>query len=481
MLKKIIHSNYGILYVILILNIFIKLIYIDAFPISGDEPFTIFHAQFDWNELKTIFINENNPPLYFILIKIWIQLVGTHSMLIRIPSIVFSVLTVVYIYKIGITYFNKNTAILSSLIYTFSSYMMIYSHEVRVYSLFALLTTGSMYYFLKLYEKKPKTKYILLLSIFNGLLIYAHFFGFIVIFLQVFFVLINYLHIKNVLLAYLKSSTLTLLLYTPYFPILYVRFTQSAKNGTWIQSPSGLSDVYYMLWTFFNQPFTTIVAITIFVFTVTLFIIRKSTLNKESFFVASWAFLPLFSLFLLSFYIPMYLDRYLIFCCIAFYILIPISIEYLFKNKSTAVRFAIGSFFVCIMLFTFNPKKESNFRTPDKVVRTIEDLKKEYRSDAIIISPSWAYRTFLYHYDKVLFSQAKTIDRDMKDRSIYPIQTILDIDTSKLNSKKVILFLDDWNGSNSNNQSIYSYLNIHFTKAKSVQVSKSTISVYLKK
>ena len=114
---------------ILLLNIVIRGLFLDANPIELDEPFSIFYAQMGISEIITGLNGGNNPPLYEIFLHFWIKTFGISSFAVRFPSLLFSVLNVYFIYLISKRFFNSRVAILSVILATFSNYHLFFSHE----------------------------------------------------------------------------------------------------------------------------------------------------------------------------------------------------------------------------------------------------------------------------------------------------------------------------------------------------------------
>ncbi|MBN1198861.1 MAG: hypothetical protein JXA23_05885, partial [Bacteroidales bacterium] len=61
---------------ILVINIIYKILFLGARDITMDEPFTIFYSQMPFREIFQMLPGENNPPLHFLLMHTWIELVG---------------------------------------------------------------------------------------------------------------------------------------------------------------------------------------------------------------------------------------------------------------------------------------------------------------------------------------------------------------------------------------------------------------------
>jgi uncharacterized membrane protein len=64
-------------------------------------------------------------------------------------SVIFAVLAILMIYKVGNLIYDKDVGLLSALILAFSVYHIHYSQEARMYSQAVLFTLVSMFYMIK--------------------------------------------------------------------------------------------------------------------------------------------------------------------------------------------------------------------------------------------------------------------------------------------------------------------------------------------
>ena len=196
----------------IVLGFVVKGLFLGSNSLGGDEPFSVYHSQQSLDHLFGIFQNENNPPLHFIILHYWIRFFGISEFAVRMPSLIFSAFTVLFIYRIGLRFFNLRIAIIASIIFTFSNYQILYAHEARAYALMGFLAVVSMFYYLEIIHSKSRSHAAFSFSggaskwklfwflLANALLIYTHFFGFFILFIQFFFIVF---HEFNLLIEYL--------------------------------------------------------------------------------------------------------------------------------------------------------------------------------------------------------------------------------------------------------------------------------------
>lgn len=445
--------------VLVLLNFFLKGIFINSGDISGDEPFTIYYSQVDFGTLFTMLKTENNPPFFFLLMHFWINIFGISAISVRFLPLLFSTVTVLFIYKTGLKFFNLRVAIITSLLFTFSNYQIFFAHEARVYSLFALLTSISMYSFLSLLKDKANRKYSVLLVLCNTLLIYSHFFGFFVLLIQMLSVLTIKDVRKTILKKYLIISGITALLYLPYFKLLTTRFTASAK-GTWIPAPH-FEDLYNNLWKFSNAPVNTVIYLLLLLSALILLVIQK---NKPSGIPAAhskviliWFIVPYLLIFGLSFITPMFLDRYLIFISLGYYFSIALAINYLGRSKW--LFYILSTLTVLLMVITCNPKSDTN-RNTGEMVDAIKQLKKE--NTVVYLCPDWIDLGFVYYYNLDYLKDYKHTRNKLNAEKIFPINNSDQVNDSLISNSESAVYLDGWSGLVDKNNQIFEKLHRSF-------------------
>ena len=456
-------KKYIVPLLLMLLNLVLKGIFISNNSIGGDEPFSIYHAQMDVYSIISQLSAGNNPPFYEVLLHFWIKVFGISETSVRFPSLIFSTLTTLFLYKIGTHHLNKRIAIFSTLLFIFSNYQIGFAHEARVYALFIMLSSSSMFYYLNIITKPIKKNDLTLLFFSNLLLIYSHYFGFFVLFIQGLTILTN----KDLRSKYWKHlilfSSVILLFYLPNLSILINRFIDSSNHGTWVNKPNGILSIIDVLRTFNNEqygintlfgskPILTVLLLLLFITGIITFSYNRFTgirILAKQYIVFSFL-IPFVLIFLISFKIPMFHDRYLIFITIGYYFIIGITIEYLFQNR--IAKYSISSVFLMAIILTTNP----NISNKRNVRETVEKIKQlENKNTLILISPNYFSLNFAYYYDIEMFKNIhtkdiyKNINTNLNQKNIYTISHIKDVNYKDW---KHIVFLDaDANFSYPNN------------------------------
>lgn len=498
--KKI--AAYGIPLFFVFVNFFLKFKNIMGQSITGDESFSIYFSQYDIVSIIKYLSQGNNPPLFEIILHFWTKIFGLGVRSIRFLPFFFSSVAVFFIYRIGRDFFNINVAIVASLLFTFSNYQMYFAHETRVYSMFMLLSTISMYFFI--HEiKEHKKIYIILIIVTNVLLVYSHFLSFFILFAQFLISFLQKEDRKRIILRNIKILMMVLMFYLPYIYIFLFRFYDSAKNGTWVSPVKSLWELHYVLVFLVNDSITnflifwfaiwlfvqnfiikqfsnlyiqyTIAGISIFymfygvsmfvsvprywefsgeimhmslylVF-VTILIFITSFSKKVTFSfkaILVWFFVPLLVMFVSSFKIPMFIERYWIFITPAFPLLLAIGTSEIEKK----VNLKLSWLLIVTLGITFTTNPENNHHVGE-LMEKFKEIKTE--NSLIYIAPRQFAPNFAYYYDKDVFktTEKKGEDYDyglikkMNENAIYPIYTANEIDIKKVENADKVIFVDD--------------------------------------
>ncbi|MBI3366864.1 glycosyltransferase family 39 protein, partial [Candidatus Roizmanbacteria bacterium] len=107
-----------------------------------------------------------HPPLYYLFMKIWTNIFGYSGIALRMPSVIFSLLTGLVVYKIGEIIKDKQTGLWAAIFFLFNPLIIYYSQEARMYMLSTFFLTGALLYVIKTTEN-PKDQYWKNMILFN--------------------------------------------------------------------------------------------------------------------------------------------------------------------------------------------------------------------------------------------------------------------------------------------------------------------------
>lgn len=504
--------------VLIVLNLLIKGLFLTDSSIAGDEPFSIYHAQMDILSIIKELAHGNNPPLYEIFLHFWIKVFGITPFSVRFPSLIFSCITVLFVFKLGKRFFNLEIALFASLLFIFSNYQTIFAHEARAYALAGMLSVISMYYYLRiLVNHKVKTPVLLSFLVSTILLIYSHYFGFFILIVQVICLLFNKELIKKYWKKFFIVGLIIILLYLPYIRILFNRALDSSINGTWLSPVKDLGNLHDVFHIFSNNnTLIYLVFITVFWLTTAILVYRSSfkVLKKPILFVIIPFFfltsvsiyvdipfiwrvtsIPIFKLFfilgvltLLVFIIFSKHNKKLLiqtkvilfwfwFPLILMFILslesFPISIPmfhdryFIFFSNAFYFQLAILSILLInrekvkyvipiIIILLFAVTTNPNVSNKRNAEETINKVITLKDDQTIIyISPSWFDLNFTYYYNIKYFKEYdKDLGKRLNRENIYPISNESQLEPEHYSQFEKIIFLDAGVDSTVSNNSV---------------------------
>lgn len=374
-----------LLFALVALNAALKLLWLGVNDLAHDEPFTIYWSQRPLQEFFAMLAAENNPPLHFLLTKLWSHVGPFNATWLRVPSALASALTVWPLFLLAKRIANTHVALVAALLFTFSNYHYAFAHEVRAYALFTLLATLGFWLLVRGRDKADQgVRAVLGLSALNTLLVYTHFFGWLAIGVQLLVVLLLP-SFRQQRRNYLIGLLVTLLWFSPYLRIFLLRAGTSVSQGTWLEPPLA-EELYNMVWRWSNAPVLAVA----FLLLIGVAVVRDR-MRSEAFRLAlSWSLLPLLGMFLISQWVPLFLDRYLVYAAPGFALLVALSWDRL--QLPQRIGQGMAAALVLGMAFTFRPW-EAAPRQPAKVVAAVEAFSAA-RTDLQVV-PAWYWLNYL--------------------------------------------------------------------------------------
>ncbi len=111
-----------------------------------DEAFSTWVARHDIGTLTTLAAGDTHPPLYYWLLHPWMQASGPSEFAIRFPSLMFGVIAVALVYRLGCQLSQRSSlmvGVLAALLLATSRFHVWWSQEIRMYSLAAMWAVAS--------------------------------------------------------------------------------------------------------------------------------------------------------------------------------------------------------------------------------------------------------------------------------------------------------------------------------------------------
>jgi hypothetical protein len=221
-----------------------------------DEIFSVHAARHDWAGLiKFTAADIIHPPLFYALLKVWMTIGGESILWLRLLPCLVAIATIVPFWLLGRELNLKPAETnLALLLMAASGFLIKYAQEVRMYSLLLFLSVCSVWLFIRfLKSQSAADKNLWALSAINLLLVYTHYYGWMLIGIQALILLFG--RWKKFGSHSLGSAGL-LLAYSPWIYAVIVSREPGRgleQNLGWITRPrfSDVADFFVLL----NRPF----------------------------------------------------------------------------------------------------------------------------------------------------------------------------------------------------------------------------------
>jgi uncharacterized membrane protein len=244
-----------------------------------------------------------HPPLYYLFTHFWLQF-SRSEIWLRLPSVIFGLLTVWLVYLFAKRLFPKHSfaPFISAFLLAIAPFHIYYSQEFRSYSLLCFLATLSMFLF---YQKKYFS-----LGLVNALLLYTHYAGSFLILTQI---IIWTVYDRKAWKSFLLSQIILFTLFLPWLPQFVKQLNSGIKADQYLPGWSSVLSIAPL------KTFPVIVfkitagrinflskylygVYIVFVFGVVFAGLFFAKLHRH--FLLSWLFIPIFLLMAISLALP---------------------------------------------------------------------------------------------------------------------------------------------------------------------------------
>ncbi len=389
-------------------------VYLFSQSIRLDEAQTIWVATKPLETMLLLVGGDVHVPLYFVIMHFWMQVWGTDVTIVRIPSFVFFLLTLLVIYILGREASNKNTSLLSVVLFSLSPFVLWYSFEARMYTQFVFFSSLSHLFFLRLVRSGGgKGALGFFLATLGGM--YTHYFflsiplsqGVYLLFWSILkspvrtSILDSFLLQIKVLRKFLIIILLDIVLLLPW--IVYVATLGRISDSTPLIPPPNTFN-FFQTFAFFLFGFQSVLAQGLIValwpmLLLLLFLIfthRKKFQTHNLGYFELVTFFPILLFFVASFVKPVFLARYLIFTVPTLFFLVA-NVLLVFPSKISKVLISITLVFIIGFLLYQNispstPVKE-NYRGVSQFLNS-----QVSPSDIVVVSSPFTVYPIEYNY-----------------------------------------------------------------------------------
>lgn len=355
-------------------------------------------------------------PLYAILVHFWIQVFGTDITAVRTLSFLFFLATLPVLFTMTKESSEDSMPDIAVSLFALSPFIMWYTFEARMYTLFVLVTCLSHLYFLRLVRQGGRSSEIrFTLTTLVGL--YTHYFYHLVLLTQFVYLAIYTWKRKPQPAAafktFMSSAVTAYVFFVPW--IVYVLYRGTVSNTMPLIPPPTSYNIFQtfiqFLFGFQNPLIQTVIvsmwplaiAVLFYAFTRT----NRRPLSNPMYFLAS-VFLPVLAAFFISYFRPVFLSRYLIFVTPPLFVIIAWMLAggttRLFGGGATVLLLIMFAFLLNQGISSYTPVKEdykgvseylSQTATPQDIVAvsapfTVYPIEYMYTGKSHIVTiPEW--------------------------------------------------------------------------------------------
>ncbi|NQT89694.1 MAG: glycosyltransferase family 39 protein [Candidatus Omnitrophica bacterium] len=360
--------------------------------------------------LSYLLYGGHQGPPHFLVMRLFTGVFGVSAAALRLPSVIFSLLSLALIYKLAFRLFNEKTALVSALLFAISPFNIFYSQDASYYSLYLFLALLSVWLFVKiLYEDESGYAGAIGYVIVSILACLTSVLSILIIFVQN---IIFFLRKKTFSRRWIFLQLVIFLSVVIWFTVMsgayFTRETEffHARTG-WIQMPDsaslidtfktfcyggeryGGSDVTVSLtpaWI----PIALSSILTVFFF---IGLLRSKDYTK-ALLLLLWIVVPISVLYVYSVLVrPLYVIRYLIYCVPAFYITVGIGIA---DIRNRYLRLGMVLAIVLMMAVPLQAYYAQDLKIPWRDI--IADINSQSRKgDLVIVSEAKQVQLFGYY------------------------------------------------------------------------------------
>jgi mannosyltransferase len=389
-MTQFIRQNY--LYLLIIsLSICVSVVTLASQSIRLDEAQSIWVSTKSVSQILQLDAQDVLVPLYELLLHVWMQLFGTSVLAARSLSFIFFLATLPVLYTLAKETNSKKVAMITITLFSLSPFIMWYSSEARMYTLFTFVTTLSQLFFVRFISsagRSSKVGYVITAIL--GL--YTHYFFIFLLASQFLYLLWRTLArpdyevwVKNdiqkprsrsrrVLYMHLLLVFIAVIFFLPWV-IYFIQFGFASNSQPLIPSPTSFNFFQAFINFLFGFQSNAVQSILVSlwpIFLLTLFFVftkRDEQAGESINYFAFATFLPVILIFLGSYIKPIFLTRYLILVTPTLFILIAWMFSGYHKKGS---RLIFGILFVIMFVLlvyqnisTTTPTKENYLGVAD--------------------------------------------------------------------------------------------------------------------
>jgi|SRR3989344_2734652 len=339
------------MYLILLVALVLRLVSLNQ-SLWLDEATSALVAKMPVADIFSKFLpGDFHPPLYYLILDGWVSLFGSGELAIRVPSIIFGILTVYVVYKIALSvtsYKSQATAVIASVLLATSGLHVYYSQEARMYAMATFLVAWMFYSFIK---KKW--------AVFSILLTAVAMTDYVSLFIIPVFWTIGWKDRKKLALSHIPLMTVFGIWLPTFFKQLGVGLGLKTTYWWQILGVANIKNVALIPIKFMigrisfddKVVYATVVGLTALLFG---YLVYKAGKNSKLFLL--WLIIPILIGIIVGYKIPTLSYFRFLFVLPAFYILVAKGVENMGKYRRLFLCLILGINLISTMYYLLTPK-----------------------------------------------------------------------------------------------------------------------------
>ncbi len=222
-----ISSNNLVLIFILLIGALLRMWHLTEIPLTHDEFSVVFRTGYDsFAELiEQGVMVDVHPAGVQVFVNYWVALFGESAVAVKIPFILFGILSILLIYKLGEEWFNPSVGLITAVFIACLEYAVMYSQIARPYMsgmFFSLLMVYGWQRYLFSPGKSP-IAWLILYVLASAICAYNHYFSLMLAAMVgvtgLFFIT------RQRLIAYALAGVGIFALFIPHLPVFFHQFS----------------------------------------------------------------------------------------------------------------------------------------------------------------------------------------------------------------------------------------------------------------
>jgi len=393
-----------------------------------DEAVTLSNAQQSFDLARNM-RGDATPPLYPLLVHLWMRVFGATIESARALSALASAGTAALLFQLGRRFLDARTGLFAALLFGCSRFQIFFAHEARPYAVVVLLCTASFYVLLAQLES-PTRRRVVLLGLLDAALLYTHYVAVFALAAQGLAVLPELRRAPRTFFAVLASQVLAVVLVLPL--VVYVATTLwPLPMAGWLQTPT---------WRTFPTELAKLTGSSLLLALEAVLVVggiawvtRQRTgsdtrasapafVPRQVRVLALWAFAPLVVAYVVSFVEPVFLGRYLLYTAPGLFLLIAY----------VAARLPVAAALRASLVLALCALSLAHaLRTP--IVRpawgeAATRVRAELREGALaVVVPAHELLPFAYHFAPRSFAEPARVPALLRGEGVVGLARLADV------------------------------------------------------